>query len=162
LLTLARWTVTTAILIVVKDHNEFQILSLLITSILYSALLIAGRPFEEPLDNKMSLFTEGMVSVYLYLLLCLTNFSGQADLIREPLALMLVYAIGLSVLVNLLNFARQGLVKLRALVQRRIRARKYLMEQEKASATLGEAEGKDKSGEPQRIMTRQEEINLQI
>jgi hypothetical protein len=142
LLTLVRWTLTTAILIFVKDHNEFQIITLLITSLVYSALLISGRPFEEPLENKMSFFTETMVSLYLYLLLCLTDFSGQADLIREPLALMLVYVIAFTVLVNLLIFARQGLLKLKKIVERKIRVKKYLMEKEKAIAALDEAEGK--------------------
>jgi phosphatidylserine synthase len=137
-----RWTLTTAILIFVKDHNEFQIITLLITSLVYSALLISGRPFEEPLENKMSLFTECMVSFYLYLLLCLTDFSGQADLIREPLALMLVYVIAFTVLVNLLIFARQGFMKLKKIVEKKIRVRKYIMEKEKAIAALDEAEGK--------------------
>lgn len=75
-LTLLRWTITTFIMICLKDFDEFQILSLLIISIVYSCLLIRGRPFEDSFENKMSLFTEIIVSVYLYLLLCLTDFTG--------------------------------------------------------------------------------------
>ena len=73
-LTLIRWTITTSILIFLKDHNEFQILLLLIISAVYSMLLINGKPFESIFENKMSLFTEILVSLYLYLLLCLTDF----------------------------------------------------------------------------------------
>ena len=87
----------------------------------------------------MSLFTECMVSVYLYLLLCLTDFSGQAHLIREPLALMLVYAIAFAVLVNLLIFTKQGLLRLKKCVQRRIRAKKYMIEKEKPKPANDEA-----------------------
>ena len=79
LLTLIRWTITTIILIFLKDHNEFQILSLLMISVLYSAFLIQGKPFDDTFSNKMSLFTEIIVSIYLYILLCLTDFSAKAN-----------------------------------------------------------------------------------
>jgi hypothetical protein len=69
---------TTAILIFVRDHSEIQVLLLLLISVLYSILLIIGKPFESTFENKMSLFTELMVSLYIYLLLCLTDFTGQA------------------------------------------------------------------------------------
>ena len=71
LLTLMRWTVSTAILIFVKDRCLAQIILLLLVSILYQILLIIGKPFVNSFDNKMSLFTEIMVSVYIYLLLWL-------------------------------------------------------------------------------------------
>jgi hypothetical protein len=76
LLTLVRWLVTTIILILMKEHKEFQILSFLVVSVLYTALLIRGKPFEDSFKNKMSIFTEIVVSIYLYLLMCLTDFSG--------------------------------------------------------------------------------------
>lgn len=128
LLTLIRWTITTIILIFVKDYNEFQILLLLIVSVVYSCLLIRGRPFEEGFENKMSLFTEIIVSVYLYLLLCLTDFMGNASSIRDALALTLVYVIGFAVFVNLMIFAKYGFDKIKICVQKRISAKKYIME----------------------------------
>lgn len=131
LLTLIRWTLTTAILIFLKDLDEFQILSMLIISVIYSALLIRGKPFDDSFDNKMSLFTECIVSVYLYMLLCLTDFTGQGDLIREPLALTLVYVIGFAVFVNLMIFAKYGFFKLKGCIERRIKAREKQKEQER-------------------------------
>ena len=71
LLTLIRWTITTAILVFAKDNCAAQILILLLVSIVYQVLLISGKPFENGFTNKMSLFTELLVSVYLYLLLWL-------------------------------------------------------------------------------------------
>jgi hypothetical protein len=106
LLTLTRWLITTSILIFLKDHNEFQIMLLLILSVVFSCLLIIGRPFENTLENKMSLFTETLVSFYLYLLLCLTDFMGNTNLIRDFLALALVSVIGFSVCVNLIFFTK--------------------------------------------------------
>jgi hypothetical protein len=61
----------------------------------------------------MSLFTEIIVSVYLYMLLCLTDFMGNAYLIREGLALTLVYVIGFAVLVNLLIFVKFAFFRLK-------------------------------------------------
>ncbi len=104
--TLIRWTITTSILIFLKDHNEFQILLLLIISAVYSMLLINGKPFESSFENKMSLFTEIIVSIYLYLLLCLTDFMANLNFIRESLAIALVSVIGFAVFINLLFFAK--------------------------------------------------------
>jgi hypothetical protein len=56
----------------------------------------------------MSLFTETVVSVYLYLLLCLTDFMGNANMMRDAIALTLVYMIGFAVFVNLMIFAKIG------------------------------------------------------
>jgi hypothetical protein len=55
---------------------------LLIISVFFQALLIYGKPFEERFDNSMSLFTETMVSLYLYILLGLTDYQGE-NLLRE-------------------------------------------------------------------------------
>jgi hypothetical protein len=143
LLTLVRWTITTAILIFLKDHNEFQILLLLIISLLYSCFLIRGRPFENSFENKMSLFTEIIVSVYLYMLLCLTDFMGKASMIRDALALTLVYIIGFAVFVNLMIFAKLGFYKVKLCIKKRIRARQYEIEKEKMKIMqeLDKAEG---------------------
>jgi hypothetical protein len=50
---------------------------LLIISVFFQALIIIGKPFKESFDNSMSLFTEIMVSLYLYILLGLTDFQGE-------------------------------------------------------------------------------------
>jgi hypothetical protein len=73
-LNLIRWTLTVAILIFLRDYNYFQIISLLILSILFSCFLVGARPFEESIKNKLSLITESIVSIYIYILMCLTDF----------------------------------------------------------------------------------------
>jgi hypothetical protein len=74
LLNLIRWTLTAVILIFLRDYNQFQIVTLLILSILFSCFIAGARPFEESIKNKMSLITESIVSIYLYILMCLTDF----------------------------------------------------------------------------------------
>jgi hypothetical protein len=92
---------------------------LLIVSIVYSCILIKGRPFENSLENKMSLFTETLVSIYLYLLLCLTDFMGNTNLIRDFLALALVSVIGFSVFVNLIFFTKVIIFRIKAYIENR-------------------------------------------
>ena len=79
----------------------------------------------------MSLFTEVMVSVYLYLLRCLTDLTGQAEKLRESVALMLVCVIALSVFVNLFIFVKLGIFRCKACIEYRARMRKYFMEEER-------------------------------
>ena len=40
-------------------------------------LVILGQPMSEPLENRMTLFNEVMVSVNLYLMLLLTDYVGE-------------------------------------------------------------------------------------
>ncbi len=110
LLTLIRWTLTAIILIFLRDYNSFQLITLLIISVIYSCLLIAGKPFKNNLKNKVYIFTECIVSIYLYILMCLTDFMGEIS-IRELLALGLLAAIGLTILVNFVVMGKIAIQK---------------------------------------------------
>ena len=60
-----------------KDHYDFQIIFLLIISIIFQVLIIDGKPFKgDNYENEITLFNEFAVSCYLYMLLCLTDFHG--------------------------------------------------------------------------------------
>ena len=123
LLTLIRWTTTIIILIFLKDHNEFQILLLLMISLLFSAFLIQGRPFKDSLSNKMSLFTEIIVSIYLYILLCLTDFTATVSTFKDQLALALVCIIGLTVIVNLIVLVKKGFIKCKKYILKKLKSK---------------------------------------
>ncbi len=116
LLTLIRWTITTAILVFAKDNCAAQILILLLVSIVYQVLLISGKPFENGFTNKMSLFTELLVSVYLYLLLWLLQLTNEGEQQRELVGFMQVGVIAFSVLANVLIFVKSGFIKCRRYV----------------------------------------------
>ena len=68
-----RWSFTILILVVARDAPEWQILLLLIISVLFQALLIRFRPLLEGPDNSISIFNELMISFYLYVLLSFTS-----------------------------------------------------------------------------------------
>ena len=55
------------------------------------------------LHNNMLLFNEIMVSIYLYHLLCLTDFMGDHDS-RDLIAWSLLFIVVITVLVNLVKF----------------------------------------------------------
>jgi uncharacterized membrane protein len=98
----------------------------------------------------MSLFTEIIVSVYLYMLLCLTDFMGKASMIRDALALTLVYIIGFAVFVNLMIFAKLGFYKVKLCIKKRMRARIYEIENQKRKIMqeLDKAEGSKLPDQP--------------
>jgi hypothetical protein len=45
----------------------------------FQIMIIGSKPMLTKLDNNMLLFNELMVSIYLYNLLCLTDFMGEND-----------------------------------------------------------------------------------
>jgi hypothetical protein len=42
-------------------------------------MIVGSKPMLDKLDNNMLLFNEIMVSLYLYSLLCLTDYMGDHD-----------------------------------------------------------------------------------
>ncbi len=67
-------------------------------------MLIKGKPYIEKLENRISLFNEIMVSLYLYQLLALTDYSQQALPSSDAAGWGLVATVLTSVGVNFLKF----------------------------------------------------------
>ena len=88
-----------------------QIYLLLFLSTVYMSLVYHYSPQVDPLDNKLSLFNDIMVTVYLYLLLAL----GLSDLNREILGFALLGIVFLSTLVNTLKTVVMFIIKFRHL-----------------------------------------------
>ena len=85
-------------------HNFYlQIFVLLAISIVFQLMILGSHPMLKKLDNRMLLFNELMVSIYLYLLLCLTDFMGDHDK-RDLIAWALLIAVVFTVVVNLVKF----------------------------------------------------------
>ena len=97
---MARWTVTIFILLVLRESNEIQILSLWLISIFFQGMLLRGKPFEDKNDNFIGFFIEFMVSAYLYFLILLTDFWGE-NKFREIVGECLVAVISISITVNI-------------------------------------------------------------
>jgi hypothetical protein len=59
-------------------------------SVAFQALIVNYKPLEDPLDLKFAMFNELMVSVYLYIMICLTDFIGENPL-RDELGYVLLF-----------------------------------------------------------------------
>ncbi len=126
LLILLRWTLTTFILITLRDYSGFQLISLLPLSVLFQCLILVGRPTNQFDDNLITFLNELFVSFYLYLLILLTDFMGENTL-RDSLGNALVGLVCLGVVVNLLKLLISVTLDLRA----RCRVKRLREEQER-------------------------------
>ena len=100
-LTLIRWKITSVILIFLRERCVAQIFILLVISIIFQILLISANPMTEKCDQRMAVMIETSVSIYLYTLLSLTDFSGENTLRIElgwVLAVLTVGVIGINVI----------------------------------------------------------------
>ncbi|TNV86917.1 hypothetical protein FGO68_gene12905 [Halteria grandinella] len=102
ILTLGRWILTVAIIVVLRESNDLQIIFLLLISILYLFLLVHGKPFFSNGEIALAAFNELMISCYLYLLMCLTDYN-EAHSFREELGFGLLGTVFLTVIVNVAN-----------------------------------------------------------
>ena len=74
-LILVRLSLTITVLVCMRNYPTFQLMCLLSLTLTVQVLLIKGRPFIEPLENKISLFNELMITMYLYTLIALIAFT---------------------------------------------------------------------------------------
>ena len=102
-ITLMRWNVLSVVLVVLRDHFEMQIIALLVMSVVTQVIIIRGRPMEDTGEHRMSIFNEIMVTLYLYLLVSLTDYNGENPL-REQCGVVLLGVVLSAIGVNLLVF----------------------------------------------------------
>ena len=98
-----RWTATMLIMTLLRNYFYLQIFTLLGLSAGFQLMIVSYKPMLNKLGNRMLLFNEIMVSIYLYLLLCLTDFMGENDS-RDFIGWALVQLVAFTVLVNLVKF----------------------------------------------------------
>ena len=101
-LTVFRWQLTTYIMIFLRVYSHFQVMILLMVSYAYQIMIAYGKPMENTADNTSTLFNEVMVSVYLYIMMCLMI---STDSNNDILGWALVGTIFISVVFNFLKFA---------------------------------------------------------
>ena len=99
-----RWIITINIMIIIRDHNEMQLMILLFISWVFQALIILGQPMQSTLENNMTLFNEIMVSVYLYVLMILTDFFAETNPCRDGCGWALVMTLLTTFSVNFIKF----------------------------------------------------------
>ena len=100
-LTLIRWAITILIMIFLRDHYVAQIFILLVVSAIFQILLFGSKPMIDMWDQRMAVIIEASVSIYLYTLLSLTDFTGENTLRTElgwVLAMLTAIVIGINVI----------------------------------------------------------------
>jgi hypothetical protein len=93
---------TLGIIVFARDHNEIQIILLLILSVIFQALIIGSRPMIEKTNQNMSVFNEVATSIYLYITILLTEFMGETGM-RDQFGWALLFLVGGVVAVNFLR-----------------------------------------------------------
>jgi hypothetical protein len=77
-------------------------MSLLAISIFFQAIIIGYKPMVDSTNQKMSVFNETATSVYLYIVILLTDFMGETGL-RDEIGWALLILVGGVVGINLLR-----------------------------------------------------------
>ena len=104
LIILGRWIFTNLMMVYLRDYGQLQIVTLLLFSMAAQGLMLTGRPQENKMDNQIDLFIEVCVSLYLYVLLILTDWWGTNDF-RDECGWILISFIIISLIANLLHFS---------------------------------------------------------
>lgn len=102
-ITLARWSTLCIILVTLRGYYMFQIVSLLMQSVLVQTLIIHGQPMLVHVENKISLFNEIMVSLFLYVIITLTEYNQKVNPLKHECGMALVAIIVLTFSVNVMK-----------------------------------------------------------
>ena len=73
------------------------------------SFILHARPFTEPIENRIALFNEYLISIYIYGIFLLTDYN-TSDELRYYVSLLLVGVIGVYILVNFGNFIILALI----------------------------------------------------
>jgi hypothetical protein len=102
-LNLIRWAITIVIMVFLNKNSFAQVIILLVTSVIFQIMIVISNPMKEKWDRRITLMIEFSVSIYLYVLLSLTDFMGENKL-REELGWVLTILIGSIVAINVSLF----------------------------------------------------------
>jgi hypothetical protein len=66
-----RWSLTAIIMVIMRNHPNFQISLLMLLTICWQCMIVFSFPFEEYFSNHWAMLNEFLVSLYLYALIVL-------------------------------------------------------------------------------------------
>jgi hypothetical protein len=102
-LNLIRWALTTIVLVFLNKYSFAQILILLVISVIFKIMLLTRNPMADKWDQRITWIIELSISIYLYVLLSLTDFMGESTL-RDEKGWILTILTGTAVIINVLIF----------------------------------------------------------
>jgi hypothetical protein len=88
-------------MVLLNEHSVAQIFVLLVVSVIFQLFIVISNPMKDKIDRRITLIIEVTVSIYLYVLLSLTDFMGENTL-REELGWILTILNATIVVINLL------------------------------------------------------------
>jgi hypothetical protein len=98
-LNLIRWALTILIMVFLNQHSVAQIFILLVVSVIFQLIIIIANPMTDKWDQRITWIIEVSVSIYLYMLLSLTDFMGE-NAVREELGWVLTILTGTIIAIN--------------------------------------------------------------
>jgi hypothetical protein len=139
ILLILRWTSTMLIMTLLRENFYFQIFPLLVISAVFQLIIVGSKPLLSKVENHMLLFNEIMVSIYLYLLLSLTDYMVENDF-RDVIAWALLSIVVFTVLVNLVKFliVCDWCKITRKFKKKCLKAKKYVMKMEDSNKQINE------------------------
>ena len=82
-LNLIRWALTIVVMVFLNQHSFAQIFFLLVVSAIFQIMMVIGHPMTDKWDHRITWIIEASISIYLYVLLSLTDFSDESKLRDE-------------------------------------------------------------------------------
>jgi hypothetical protein len=82
-LNMIRWALTIAIMVFLNENNVAQIFTLLVVSVIVQVIMLISNPMIDKREQRIAWIIEINVSIYLYVLLLLTDFTGENNLREE-------------------------------------------------------------------------------
>jgi len=77
---LIRWALTIVVMVFLNQHSFAQIFVLLVVSVIFQIIMVIGHPMTDKWDHRITWMIEASVSIYLYVLLSLTDYSDDNTL----------------------------------------------------------------------------------
>lgn len=97
---LIRWALTILIMIFLNKHYVAQIFLLLAVSVIFQIMMVISNPMTNKWNKRINFTIEVIISIYLYVLLSLTDFIGENTL-REELGWILTILTGSITAINI-------------------------------------------------------------
>jgi hypothetical protein len=72
-----RWALTIAIMVFLNQNSVAQIFLLLVLSVIFQIIMVISNPMIDKSEQIITWIIEISVSIYLYVLLLLTDFMGE-------------------------------------------------------------------------------------
>jgi hypothetical protein len=115
---LLRRTVMAMILIFMKDSKVGQVISMIVTSLVWLQYIVKYQPFEEPTLNKLEIFNEIIIVTCLYHLLMFTQGLTYDENLIYKTGWSMDILLMVQFIVNIVSLGYNAALKVKAFIHR--------------------------------------------